>query len=233
MAYTAPRTSQGFELIGNMFGPAPNPNRYPLTPNTAFKKGDMVVLTGGMVAKAAANAANVLGVMARSYTAAENPAGKITFGVVHDNPFNIYRATFVDHRDAAATGGTATTLIDTELTTSENDVWNGAYLYIYEGPGAGDMRIVKDYVGATDVLHVEEPFSATPTTATKYILLGEAGAAGDVINVGSIGVNLKDEKSIDANAANKDDDGPLAVKAIDPVNLMMTVIIRKHIFNTL
>ena len=28
MAYTAPRVSQGFELIGNMFGPAPNANKY-------------------------------------------------------------------------------------------------------------------------------------------------------------------------------------------------------------
>lgn len=231
MAYTAPRVSQGFELIGNMFGPAPNPNKYILTPNTAFNKGDMVVLTNGMVAKAAAGATNVLGVMAKSYTTTENPAAKQTWGLVYDNPFNIYRCSFDDHRDAVATGGTATTLIDTNLSTSNNDVWNGAMLWIYDGPGAGDVRIVKDYVGANDTLVVEEPFSAVPTTASKYILLGEAGAVGDVIFPGATGVDLKDENTIDASAPNKDGDGPLAVLAIDFPNLMMTVLIREHLYN--
>ena len=231
MAYEALKVSQGFELIGNMYGPAPNPNTYPLTPNTAFSKGDMVVLANGMVAKAAANATDVLGVMAKSFTVAQNPSGKITYGPVYDNPFNIYRCTFADHRDAAATGGTSTTLIDTALSTSSNDVWNGALLYIYDGPGKGDVRIVSDYVGASDTLSVEEPFSDTPTTDTKYILLGEAGAAGDVIFVGATGVDLKDENTIDANAPNKDGDGPLAVLAVDFPNLMMTVIVREHLYN--
>lgn len=231
MAYTAPRTSQGFELIGNMFGPAPNPNYYILTPNTAFKKGDMVCLTNGMVAKAAANATDVLGVMAQSYSTTDNPSGKTTYGAVYDNPYNIYRCTFTDHRDATATGGSSTTLVDTNLSTSSDDVWNGAMLWIYEGSGAGDVRIVKDYTGATDTLTVEEPFSATPDTTSKYILLGEAGAAGDVIYPGATGVDLKDENTIDANAANKDGDGPLAVLSIDFPNLMMTVIIREHLYN--
>jgi hypothetical protein len=231
MAYTAPRTSRGFEKIGAYFGPDTAPHLWPLTPNTDFKKGDMVVLTNGLVAKAAANATNVLGVMAQSYTTADNPAGKITYGYVDDNPFNVYRCSFADHRDASATGGTATTLIDTALSTSSDDVWNGAYLYIYEGPGAGDKRIVKDYTGLTDILTVEEPFSATPTTETKYILLGEAGAAGDVIFQGAFGVDLKDENTIDANAANKDGDGPLVVLGIEPENLMMTVMIREHLLN--
>lgn len=231
MALTASRTTQGFELIGNMFGAAPNPNLYELTPNTAFAKGDMVVLTDGKVAAAAANATNVLGVMAETFTTTTNPSAAATYGLVYDNPFNIYRCTFADHRDAAATGGTSTTLLDTALATSTDDVWNGAYLYIYEGPGAGDIRTVKDYTGATDTLTVEKAFSATPTTASYYILLGEAGAAGDVINVGSIGVDLKDANTIDANAANKDGDGPLAVLQIIPEELMMVVIIREHLYN--
>jgi hypothetical protein len=231
MAYAAPKTSQGFELIGNMYGPAPNPNEYILTPNTAFAKGDMVVLTNGMIAKAAANATDVLGVMAKSYTTTENPSAKQTMGLVYDSPFNIYRCTFADHRDAAATGGTSTTLIDTALSTSTDDVWNGAYMWIYEGPGAGDVCIVKDYTGTSDTLTVEEAFSATPTTASKYILLGEAGAAGDVVYPGATGVDLKDENTIDANAANKDGDGPLAVLSIDFINLMMTVIVREHLYN--
>lgn len=230
MTLSANRTTNGFELIGNLMKIADNPVDCELTPGVAFLKGDMVVRTAGKIAKAAANAVNVVGVMAESITAAENPAAATTYGKVYENPFNIYRCSFADHRDAAATGGTTTTLVDTALSTSDNDVWNGALLYIYEGPGAGCIRTVKDYVGATDTLHVEEPFTAAPTAASKYILLG-AGAAGDVINVGSVGVDLKDENTIDANATIGSEAGPLVVLAIDPANLTMDVMIRKHLFN--
>ncbi len=233
MALTASRTTVGFERIGNRYNPAQNPHKYELTPNTAFNKGDMVVLTNGKVAKAAANAVNVLGVMAETIAQADNPATGITYGYVYDDPFDIFRCSFVDHLDSTATGGTATTLIDTALTTSTDDVWNGALLYIYDGPGKGDIRTVSDYTGASDTLTVTKPFSATPTTATKYILLGAATAAGDVINVGSVGVDLKNEKTIDANATIASEAGPLVVLDIDPAELMMTVMIRKHRFNSI
>ena len=235
MAYTASRTTNGFELIGNLLNVTDNGREYELTPNTAFKKGDMVVLTTGKIALAAANATNVVGVMAESIAQADNPADGITFGKVYDNPFNIYRCSFADHKDATATGGTTTTLIDTDLATSDNDVWNGALLYIYEGTNAGCIRTVTDYVGGTDTLHFQAMPAACDTTS-KYILLGNASKAGDVINVGTVGVNLKDENTINANAAvidaNSAEKGPLAALAINPANLTMDVLIRKHLFNT-
>ena len=232
MAYTAKRTTQGFEYIGNLLHQEDAGMDFELTPNTAFTKGDMVVLTAGKVAGAAANATNVLGVIAESITTVQNPAAKTTKGKVLINPFNIYRCSFSDHRDATATGGTTTTLIDTALSTSNDDYWNGALLYIYEGKAAGSIRTVKDYAGATDTLTVQEPFPEAPDTTSKYILLGAATAAGDVINVGSVGVNLKDENTIDADATVANEAGPLAVLRIDPVNLWMDVIIRKHLFNS-
>jgi hypothetical protein len=232
MAYTAKRTTQGFEYIGNLLHQEDAGMDFELTPNTAFTKGDMVVLTNGKVAAAAANATNVLGVMAETFTTTTNPSGKTTKGKVLINPFNIYRCSFADHLDSTATGGTTTTLIDTALSTSTNDVWNGALLYIYEGKAAGSIRTVKDYVGSSDTLTVEEPFPEAPDTTSKYILLGAATAAGDVINVGSVGVDLKDENTIDANATVASEAGPLAVLRIDPVNLWMDVIIRKHLFNS-
>lgn len=230
MAYTASRTTNGFELIGNLLNVTDNGREYELTPNTAFSKGDMVVLTNGKVAKAAANAANVLGVMAESITAADNPTAGITYGKVYDNPFNIYRCSFADQTDSTATGGTTTTLIDTGLATSDNDYWNGALLYVYAGTNAGCIRTVTDYVGGTDTLHFQAMPAACDTT-TKYIILGGAGAASDSINVGSVGVNLKDENTIDANATIANEAGPLAVLGINPANLTMDVVVRKHRFN--
>ncbi|HOO11536.1 MAG TPA: hypothetical protein PK684_01115 [Bacillota bacterium] len=230
MAYTASRTTNGFELIGNLLNVTDNGREYELTPNTAFSKGDMVVLTGGKVAKAAANAANVLGVMAESITAADNPTAGITYGKVYDNPFNIYRCSFADQTDSTATGGTTTTLIDSGLATSNDDYWNGALLYVYAGTNAGCIRTVTDYVGGTDTLHFQAMPAACDTT-TKYIILGAAAAASDSINVGSVGVNLKDENTIDANATIANEAGPLAVLGINPANLTMDVVVRKHRFN--
>lgn len=232
MAYTAKRTTQGFEYIGNLLHQEDAGMDFELTPNTAFTKGDMVVLTNGKVAAAAANATNVLGVIAETFSTTTNPSAKTTKGKVLINPFNIYRCSFSDHRDATATGGTTTTLIDTGLSTSNDDYWNGALLYIYEGKAAGSIRTVADYKGSTDTLTVEEPFPEAPDTTSKYILLGLASAAGDVINVGSIGVDLKDANTIDANATIASEKGPLAVLRVDPVNLTMDVIIRKHLFNS-
>lgn len=230
MAYTASRATNGFELIGNLLNVTDNGKNYELTPNTAFSKGDMVVLTNGKVAKAAANAANVLGVMAESITAADNPTAGITYGKVYDNPFNIYRCSFSDQTDSTATGGTTTTLIDTGLATSDNDYWNGALLYVYAGTNAGCIRTVTDYVGGTDTLHFQAMPAACDTT-TKYIILGGAAAASDSINVGSVGVDLKDENTIDANATIASEAGPLAVLGINPANLTMDVVVRKHRFN--
>jgi len=230
MAYTASRTTNGFELIGNLLNVTDNGREYELTPNTAFSKGDMVVLTDGKVAKAAANAANVLGVMAESITAADNPTAGITYGKVYDNPFNIYRCSFADQTDSTATGGTTTTLIDSGLATSNDDYWNGALLYVYAGTNAGCIRTVTDYVGGTDTLHFQAMPAACDTT-TKYIILGAAAAASDSINVGSVGVNLKDENTIDANATIANEAGPLAVLGINPANLTMDVVVRKHRFN--
>jgi len=229
MAHTANRTTNGFELIGNLMNVPDNGRDYELTPSTAFVKGDMVVLTAGKVAKAAANAANVLGVMAESIAAADNPSTSVTYGKVYDNPFNLYRCSFADQVDSTATSGTTTTLVDTALSTSNDDYWNGALLYVYAGTNAGCVRTVTDYTGSSDTLAFVAMPAACDTT-TKYIILGAAGS-GDVINVGSVGIDLKDENTIDANATVGSEAGPLAALKIDPANLMMDVIIRKHRYN--
>ena len=103
-------------------------------------------------------------------------------------------------------------------------------LYVYAGTNAGCIRTVTGYVGGTHTLHFQAMPAACDTT-TKYIILGGAAAASDSINVGSVGVNLKDENTIDANATIASEAGPLAVLGINPANLTMDVVVRKHRFN--
>ena len=232
MALVASRVTDGFEFVRNLAGYPANPVPYELTPGEAFKKGDLVVFANGKVTKAtAASVKDILGVMAETITA---DATKVTKGLVYDNPLNVYRVTFVDHRDATATGGSTTTLVDTNLATSTDDVWNGALLYVYDGPGAGSVRTVADYAGSTDTLTVIDPFPVAITNASKYILLGAAAAAGNVINVGKRGLVVKDSRTVDANASvisGGNEVGPLACVAIYPKDLMMDVVIVKHLFS--
>lgn len=231
MTLTASRTTQGFEPIYNRTGFAPNPRKYLLKPGVAVTKGDMLAFVDGKVEPASASTAvgTICGVAAESVSATVNAAATETYIRVHDDPNWVFRCTFADHIDGTATGGSSTTLADTaNLTADTNDYWNGAYLYIYEGPGAGDVRTVSDFTTADDTITVTKAFSATPTTSTKYILLGYAtGAADLVLNVGS-NVKLKDENTIDANATNASDAGQLVIMNIIPAELMMDVMITKH-----
>lgn len=235
MAHTASRTSLGFEVIYNKtVTTIPNPVAYELTPSTTFTRGDMVVLTAGKVALATSSSVtDILGVMAETIT---SDATTLMYGKVYDHPDNVYRATFVDQLDSTATAGGTDNLIDTSLSTNSNDVWNGALLYVYAGTNAGCMRTVSDYVGADDKLIVTTPFPSACDTTTKYIMLGDGSAATSVINVGSTGIVLKDEDSIDANASNKNngaDVGPLVCVGVSKVaDLMLDVMIKRgcHVF---
>ena len=239
MALTASRTTAGFEPINNTsLKTVPPPTKYELTPNTAFSKGDAVVLTANKIAKAAAGATNVIGVMAQTFTTTTNPSAATTYGRVYDHQDNVYICTFSDHRDATATGGSTTTLVDTGLATSADNVWNGALLYIHTGTNAGSLRTVTSYTGATDTLTVTEAFPAACDTTSQYILLGAGIASGANPNTGTVGVDLKDENTIDGDATTASEAGPLVVvpmgpNAVDLIkDLMLLVKFRKHIFST-
>ncbi len=230
MAFAASRTTQGFELVGNLMGVPDNGTEYEMTPSLAVVKGDMLVLTAGKVALAAAGATNVLGVAAETKTAHATELTKI---LVYDNPFNIYECSCSDMQDKTCTGGTTTTLIAQMDVHDADDDHNGGYLYVYEGTNKGHGRTVSDYTHADDTLTVANPFPAACDTTTKFIFFGEGDDGGaSVINVGTVGVNLKDENTIDANAAVDNVDGPLACLGIDGANAIMRVIIIKHRYNS-
>ena len=77
---------------------------------------------------------------------------------------------------------------------------NGSIVYVYEGPGQGEVNVVEDYDhagGATNLLlELHRPFKATLTTASKFIVLGSTAAAnaasfwglGDLYDVDQVDV---------------------------------------------
>lgn len=226
MAFAASRTTQGFELIGNLMGVPDNGTEYELTPSLAVSKGDMLVLTNMKVAKAAASATYVLGVAAETKTAHATNLTKI---LVYDNPYNIYECSCSDMQDKTCTAGTTTTLVAQMAVHDTDQDHRGGFLYVYDGTNKGCSRTVSAYTHANDTLTVANPFPAACDTTTKFIFFGEGEEAGaSVINVGTVGVNLKDENTIDADAAVDQIDGPLTCLGIDGANAIMRVIVSKH-----
>lgn len=232
MTLSASRTTAGFELVGNLMGVPDNGMEFVLTENTAFSKGDMVVLTNGKVAKAAANATKVLGVMAESFTTTTNPDASETLGKVYTNPYNIYRCSFTGHLDGTATAsGSSTTVLVNSSLSATDDYWIGAYLYIYEGTNAGCWRIVSDSDSSDTSITVEDPFPAAIDATSKFILLGEGTSAANLVLAPGANIDIVDENTLDSNATNASDVGPCTILRIFPADLMMDVIIKNHLFN--
>ncbi len=114
---------------------------------------------------------------------------------------------FVD--DTVVTYTAATRAIGATTGNGADDRPNGALLYVYEGPGTGEINVVEDYDhtgGAVELLLItHRPFATALTTASKYIVLaGEAAADRGVPMFGR--VDLADENEADvADGANDGD----------------------------
>ena len=70
---------------------------------------------------------------------------------------------------AGSNSTTAHTLEDIPSTSSTDDEYNSMILFIYEGTGIGESRVITDYVGSTRVL-TTEAFATTLDTTSKYII---------------------------------------------------------------
>ncbi len=231
MALTATRTSNGLEL----FMP-PNPgqklSKWFIENGQAASIGCGIYLALSLINTIAAAGANLIGVSTEEKTG--NTSGlTLSFVDICNKP--IFVCTFTGHEDVAATTGGTTTIASTNLSASTNDYYNGALLYIYEGPGKGDTRVVTDFVGSGQVLTLNQGTSQTTTTATKFIIIpGPRDGANKGIGPGSP-IDFSDKDTL--NAA--DNTGPLVVYPLDPLlmgqllkDLMLPVVINDTLYNS-
>jgi len=120
----------------------------------------------------------------------------------------IFHASFASHVDdtvAAIAAGTRSIQATTGHATDAYPI--GALLYVYEGPGAGEVNIVEDYdhTGGNVELEIitHRSFAATLTTASKYIVLaGEAAADTGIPLMGRI--DAADLNGLTANNGSND-----------------------------
>lgn len=200
MALTATAT-QGFELL-----------RYtskneilwvPGDPGDTYTKGDTVVATvgEGICDPGAANEGGIIGTVMETVVCSAatqafpkpanfDPADKsdatkclvpIKVSIAAGAP--VYKVTFANQVDDTVISYTAATRAIAATTgNGADDRPNGGLLYVYEGPGAGEVNVVEDYDhtgGAAELLLItHRPFATALTSASKYIVLsGEAAAS--------------------------------------------------------
>lgn len=219
----------GFEYSAVHNGCFKPGREYPLKPGTVFTAGMAVFLdvAGNYIRPATSSDTRIRGTMQDTITTGTT---KTEYGRVFDDPDIIYVVSFKNHRDATATSGTTTTLVDSTLAIITNDAFRGSMLYVYDGPGAGTVRLVDDYDGATKTLTWLEPAHTAITNASKYILFGAGAAINDGISMGSRGIKLYDANSIDVGSTIVGAPGPFIITQLDPVFGRVRVQIISHDF---
>ena len=79
-------------------------------------------------------------------------------------------ASATHHDSGSAQAGTSTTITLKSTSSATNDIYNGMYVTITSGTGAGQIRIIEDYVGSTKVATVTSAWTTTPTSASNYAI---------------------------------------------------------------
>ena len=79
-------------------------------------------------------------------------------------------ASATNHDSGAAQAGTSTTITLKSTSSASDDIYNGMYVTITSGTGAGQIRIIEDYVGSTKVATVTPAWTTTPTSASNYLV---------------------------------------------------------------
>ena len=150
--------------------------------------------------------------------AVQNAAIDGAIQVVETNTSGVGYDTVVDAAVAAAatTQLTVSSAVDLAISAT-NDRYNGSSVYIVSGTGAGQLRRITDYHGATRTLTVNTAFTTLPNTTSKVniaptvTIIGDGSgakayahlnAAGAVANISVISVGSKYTKAIALISAN-------------------------------
>lgn len=72
------------------------------------------------------------------------------------------------HDTGTAQAGTSTTITLKAASSSTNGYYNGLYITITGGTGAGQIRIIEDYVGSTKVATVDRAWTTAPNNTSTY-----------------------------------------------------------------
>lgn len=118
-----------------------------------------------------------------------------------------------------ATAGAATTITLDPSSSAADDAYNGLYIVIKGGTGAGQSRLISDYVGASKVATVSAAWATNPDATSVY----DIRASGEIANSPKgVALCVTDERHLMIIGAVFDDPaisgGPLRVAWSDKEN---------------
>lgn len=76
----------------------------------------------------------------------------------------------VQRFNTATAGGASTITLDASA-SSTNDYYNGSLIMIVSGTGAGQARVITDYVGSTQVATVNKSWATNPASGSVFIII--------------------------------------------------------------
>jgi hypothetical protein len=193
----------------------------PGDPGVTFTKGDRVYMSNGVAVLETDSVADSIGHAMKSIVCPaaasayfptppampsdlDGDDAKTLIPVMMDVPagVKVFQATMYGYQDeTVVTYSAANRTIGCTTGFGADDRPNGALVYVYEGPGKGEINVVEDYdhTGGTVELALifHRPFRATLTTSSKFICLSATGAANGVGILGRM--DAYDEDQVDVS----------------------------------
>ena len=162
-------------------GVIPSIREYDIAAGTEISTGQVVVLSTGLVAAANVDqTAKILGVAAESHSGSADTLDPRSNGTkirVYDGPHAVFRC---PAPVITATGGSATTVIDTAVDAFTDDDFNGGYIKLIEKDAAatntdiiGSIRRITDYTASTNTFTAAS--GGTPTAGDQYAVFPPIG----------------------------------------------------------
>jgi hypothetical protein len=105
-----------------------------------------------------------------------NPAGTLTPGAVSGKTTVTGSSNvFHDGRTGTAQAGASTTITLDASALANDDIYNGSTITITGGTGAGQVRVISDYVGSTKVATVSVAWATTPDNTSTFSVASQVG----------------------------------------------------------
>lgn len=103
--------------------------------------------------------------------------------ILHQTPENLER------QNTAQAGATGTITLDTGA-SAVDDAYNGMRVGILSGTGAGQERVISDYVGSTKVASVAVNWTTAPDATSVFVVYGRPVTGGDTVNIGGFTIRF-------------------------------------------
>lgn len=143
-----------------------------------------------------------------------------TYPAVYDESDAGYYETL----DSGSAAGSSTCVLDS-VASNQNDFYNGASIYIQDGAGSGQLKVISDYVGTSRTVTIVGTWTETVDNTSVYKILPTVTVSGDGSGCNAIARVAADYTISRIDVLNAGSDYRYATAAItDPAGSSSTIV---------